>query len=164
MADLPLDTSPPDFKGTFAFGRRRSALIMPDHLLILSHGYLKDRLERVGYDRMDYTVMQRKFPLGLLVGWSTVWALLAVIPLMIGFNAGGHDRAPAFTVAAGALIPIGICAVRSLIMRSVELTLVRGGSPRTFKLYCSKKKAAAGYDKLTAAIHAEQARLAAQGA
>lgn len=180
----PRDTSPPDLTTATGFffrrsalsqSERRSVLIQPDHLLILSHTYTKDRIERVAYDRVDYAVMRASFPVARMVVWGIVWGGLALVFLIGALRAGSHLHAAdaathageiigALLVAALGCVPLLLCIIRAVRMRNIELTLVRGGAPRTMTIYASKKKAAAAYEKLTAAIRAEQARLAAQAA
>lgn len=160
MAHSFRDTSPPDFTSGMGFGVRRSVLIQPENLLILSHTYQKDRIERVNYDRIDHTILRLSFPLLRLILWGLFWGLPAFF-LTLGMAVSTHTRDNGFMIIplAFTLLPLSVCIVRAILMRKVEITVVRGGTPRVIKLYALKKKSLRAYEKLTLAIQTEQARL-----
>lgn len=150
------DFSPPDLVSS-SFGARQSLLVLPDHLLVLRHGYTKDRIERITFDRVAHTTLRSAFPVARLLGWGLPWALVLVVTLLIATT----SREPA--LLAGILFPVvflGACLVRAMLLRNIEFTFSRGGELRRVSLYASAKKARAAYDKMTEAIHREQDRLA----
>jgi hypothetical protein len=113
--------------------RKRSFVIMDDHLVLLAHQHMKDRVQRISFDRIDSILIWSVIPWVRMLIWAVLFGLPALGIFLI------ND--PVATVIAIVLLTcLTLIELYYLLRRKTSIRITRAGVHTTVCAVVSRRK------------------------
>ena len=113
--------------------QRKSLLLAGDHLIALDHGYLRDRLHRINYDRVESILSWRRMPWVRMLLTLLLFGGLGILLIIT------NDPAGQFFGAIAMLVFV-LLEWRYLALRKTTIRITRAGKHSDFTGIISRRK------------------------